>query len=95
LNLSDSPFRTFSLFHLVSYECGSNVQLIVLDCMPVVVGISHLLVQIRLHWDLTQKRAPSSSLVTPRFRFSVGIDAGDSQVDSGPEEGMKTLYLHA
>jgi hypothetical protein len=79
----------------VSYEYGSNFQFIVLDCMPALLGISNLLVQIRLHWDLTQKRAPSPSLVTPRFRFPVDIDAGDNQEDSGSEEGTKTLYLHA
>ncbi|KAJ7882149.1 hypothetical protein B0H13DRAFT_2048429 [Mycena leptocephala] len=58
-------FATFSLLHLVSYQC-SNIQFIVLDCMPVVVGISNLLVQIRLHWDLTEKRAASARLATPQ-----------------------------
>ncbi|KAF8194018.1 hypothetical protein K438DRAFT_1828397 [Mycena galopus ATCC 62051] len=92
---SAALFATFSLFHLVSYQCGSNIQFIILDCMPVVVGISNLLVQIRLHWDLTQKHAVSPPVVMSRLRFPVDIEAGDSQVDSGAAKGMKALHLHA
>ncbi|KAF7345815.1 hypothetical protein MVEN_01602900 [Mycena venus] len=65
---SAALFATLSLFHLVSYQCGSNIQFIVLDCMPVVVGISNLLVQIRLHWDLTQEHAASMPFVTPQLK---------------------------
>ncbi|KAF7345814.1 hypothetical protein MVEN_01602800 [Mycena venus] len=90
---SAALFATFSLFHLVSYQCGSNIQFIVLDCMPAVVGISNLLVQIRLHWDLTQKRAASTPFMTPQLRIPLDISVGDSQVGSG-SDGMKTLYLH-
>ncbi|KAF7358460.1 hypothetical protein MVEN_00896500 [Mycena venus] len=92
---SAALFATFSLFHLVSYLCGSNIQFIVQDCLPVVAGISNLLVQIRLRWDLTQERDASPYFVTPRLRFPVDTDSVDSQVNSGSEEGIKTLYLHA
>ncbi|KAJ6544182.1 hypothetical protein B0H19DRAFT_1380497 [Mycena capillaripes] len=85
-------FATFSLFHLLSYLCGSNVQFIILDCMPVVLGISNLLVQIRLHWDITQKRA-STPLVTPQMRIPLDLNVRDSQVRSG-SNGMKAPHLH-
>ncbi|KAJ7882142.1 hypothetical protein B0H13DRAFT_2048406 [Mycena leptocephala] len=84
-------FAIFSLFHLVSNQCGSNIQFIVLDCMPVVVGISNLLVQIRLHWDLTEKRAASTPFATPQLKFP--LDIGDSEDGSGSDGGMKTLCL--
>ncbi|KAJ7114160.1 hypothetical protein C8R43DRAFT_1039466 [Mycena crocata] len=43
-------------FHIVSYQAGSNLQFIAIDCMPVMVGIANLLIQIRLHWNTTEKQ---------------------------------------
>ncbi|KAF7369329.1 hypothetical protein MVEN_00261200 [Mycena venus] len=60
---SAALYATFGIFHLVSYQCSSNVQLIALDCLPVILGISNLLVQIRLHWDLAQKPESPTSLL--------------------------------
>jgi hypothetical protein len=71
----------------VSYQY-SNIQFIVFDCMPVVVGISNLLVQIRLHWDLTEKRAASARLATPQQRSPLNLR--DSEVGLGSDGGMKT-----
>ncbi|KAJ7463034.1 hypothetical protein FB451DRAFT_1266698 [Mycena latifolia] len=59
------------LVHLVSYQCGSNLQVIAIDCTPVTIGISNLLIQIRLHWNLTEQRAASAGLEsTHDLRFS-------------------------
>ncbi|KAJ7610161.1 hypothetical protein FB45DRAFT_1010051 [Roridomyces roridus] len=44
---------TWGIFHIITYQYGSNIQYVALDCTPVVIGISNLLIQIRMHCDLT------------------------------------------
>ncbi|KAF8215503.1 hypothetical protein K438DRAFT_1954233 [Mycena galopus ATCC 62051] len=62
----------WGLSHTVSYQCGSNIQFIAADCLSAIVGIANLLLQIRLHWDLTaakqQSRSPTLRM-TNQIRF--------------------------
>ncbi|KAF8132124.1 hypothetical protein K438DRAFT_1998682 [Mycena galopus ATCC 62051] len=78
----------WGLFHTVSYQCGSNIQFIAADCLSAIVGIANLLLQIRLHWDLTaakqQSRSPTSRM-TNQIRF-VGFD-----VEGGQGQGLVDL----
>ncbi|KAJ6460315.1 hypothetical protein C8R45DRAFT_941870 [Mycena sanguinolenta] len=62
----------WGLFHTVAFESGSNLQLLAIDCIPVMIGISNLFIQIRLHWDLTsnsQHRMKPKSRMTSRDPF--------------------------
>ncbi|KAJ6460314.1 hypothetical protein C8R45DRAFT_1029899 [Mycena sanguinolenta] len=63
----------WGLFHTVAFESDSNLQFLAVDCIPVITGISNLLVQIRLHWDLTgdaQHSTESKSRMATRIKFS-------------------------
>ncbi|KAJ7738740.1 hypothetical protein B0H16DRAFT_1424752 [Mycena metata] len=44
---------TWGVFHAISYQCGSNLQFIAVDCTPVLVGISNILIHLRLHFDFS------------------------------------------
>ncbi|KAJ7664097.1 hypothetical protein B0H17DRAFT_1092308 [Mycena rosella] len=74
-------------FHVVSYQCGSNLQFIAVDCTPPIVGISNLLIQIRLHWDLTKDQADSSSSITNPIRFTSDVES--SRCDAELEGNLK------
>ncbi|KAJ7140696.1 hypothetical protein C8R44DRAFT_692649 [Mycena epipterygia] len=72
------------LFHVISYQFGSNLQVIAIDCTPPMVGISNLLIQIRLHWNLTEKRAGSGSLKsTHQIRFATFPETSHVDQESG------------
>ncbi|KAF8171215.1 hypothetical protein K438DRAFT_1940784 [Mycena galopus ATCC 62051] len=76
----------WGLFHTVSYQCGSNIQFVAADCVPVIIGISNLLLQIRLHRDLTTATIPQGDQCTAtQIRFTtshseVEVDAGQIEL---------------
>ncbi|KAJ7140693.1 hypothetical protein C8R44DRAFT_761753 [Mycena epipterygia] len=79
---STALLAVLGLFHIMSYHLGSNLQVIAIDCMPPMVGISNLLIQIRLHWNLTEQRAGSVSLKTTQYlRFSTFPEMNQTDVD--------------
>ncbi|KAJ6537301.1 hypothetical protein DFH09DRAFT_91467 [Mycena vulgaris] len=68
----------WGVFHVISYQCGSDLQFIAVDCMPAVVGISNLLIQIRLHWDRTRGRQDSGHLKsTQQIQFATDLKGRD------------------
>ncbi|KAJ6537229.1 hypothetical protein DFH09DRAFT_1324335 [Mycena vulgaris] len=77
----------WSTFHIISYQCGSNLQFIAADCIPAIIGISNLLVQIRLYWDLTGERESSGSADSAhRLRFATDSEITQSDLDQEPEK---------
>ncbi|KAJ6566135.1 hypothetical protein B0H19DRAFT_1137039 [Mycena capillaripes] len=78
----------WGLFHVISYQCGSNIQFIALDCMPAVVGIANVLIQIRLHFDLSEKSACS---VSHQIRFATDVDGSQNAMDL--DIGTKSINL--
>ncbi|KAJ7203676.1 hypothetical protein B0H12DRAFT_478112 [Mycena haematopus] len=63
----------WGLFHAVAFQSGSNLQFVAVDCIPVITGISNLLMQIRLHWDLTNDTPPcreSQARITTQISFA-------------------------
>ncbi|KAF7326470.1 hypothetical protein MVEN_02614000 [Mycena venus] len=86
----------WGLFHTVSYQRGSNIQFVAADCVPVVIGISNLLLQLRLHRDLTTATIPQQYQCTcrevpTRIRFTTShaeVDAG--QIELGEFASRET-----
>ncbi|KAJ7473339.1 hypothetical protein FB451DRAFT_1133863, partial [Mycena latifolia] len=78
-------------FHVITYQCGSNLQFIAADCVPAVLGISNLLIHIRLYWDLTKTQASESCPdFTHQIRFATDQEESRGGVD--PEgDGKGTL----
>ncbi|KAJ7778594.1 hypothetical protein DFH07DRAFT_950612 [Mycena maculata] len=84
-------FSVWGLFHIVSYQCGSNLQFVAVDCMPAVMGIANLLIQIRLRWDLTQESmATDTGARATQLRFAPDDSetSGSSEIDV--ELGVRT-----
>ncbi|KAJ7673362.1 hypothetical protein B0H17DRAFT_1083208 [Mycena rosella] len=70
------------LFHVISYQCGSDLQVIGIDCTPPMLGISNLLIQIRLHWNLAEQRAASGATENIKFATVTGKSQGDVNLES-------------
>ncbi|KAJ7907678.1 hypothetical protein B0H13DRAFT_689602 [Mycena leptocephala] len=79
---SAALMTAWGLFHVVSYQWGSNLQFVAVDCMPAVIGISNALIQIRLHFDLSEKCVHP---VSHQIRFETDVDGSQGAVD--PEMG--------
>ncbi|KAJ7029717.1 hypothetical protein C8F04DRAFT_744670 [Mycena alexandri] len=79
---------TWGLFHAISYQCGSNLQFVAVDCTPVLVGISNILIHLRLHFDFSdsEKFADAQS---HQIEFAVG--GGGAEGDIELDMGSKTL----
>ncbi|KAJ7473315.1 hypothetical protein FB451DRAFT_1133839 [Mycena latifolia] len=76
-------------FHVITYQCGSNLQFIAADCMPAVLGISNLLIQIRLYFTKTQASESCPNFIH-QIRFAT--DQEESRGDVDPEgDGKGTL----
>ncbi|KAF7341068.1 hypothetical protein MSAN_02092900 [Mycena sanguinolenta] len=80
---SAALFRVWGLFHVVAFERGSNLQFLAIDCLPVIAGISNLLIQIRLHWDLTNY---SQQRMEPKFRVTTSIRFAPSDLQVGSNQ---------
>ncbi|KAJ7084602.1 hypothetical protein B0H15DRAFT_386737 [Mycena belliarum] len=86
-------------FHVITYQCGSNLQFIAIDCMPAMVGIGNLLIQIRLYWGLNNNVVDVTRSVsiqsTHQLRFATSSDSEGSQcpidVEGGGKAGCTTL----
>ncbi|KAJ7500559.1 hypothetical protein B0H11DRAFT_2225550 [Mycena galericulata] len=72
-------------FHVVSYQCGSNIQFIATDCAPAIIGISNMLIHIRLHIDLAQARPGAMSLPTNPIIFASEVEDSQSEVEVATE----------
>ncbi|KAJ7907661.1 hypothetical protein B0H13DRAFT_2018250 [Mycena leptocephala] len=79
----------WGLFHVISYHWGSNLQFIAVDGKPAVTGISNALIQIRLHFDLSEKCVHS---VSNQIKFATDVDGSLGAVD--PEMGTKSILAN-
>ncbi|KAJ7135245.1 hypothetical protein C8R43DRAFT_1021439 [Mycena crocata] len=84
---SAAIFAIWGSFHVLTYQCGSNLQSIAMDCAPTVVGVSSVLIQIRIHWDLNESRSSGALVSTRPIRFAT--EAEESRRERNREVGMK------
>ncbi|KAF7347955.1 hypothetical protein MSAN_01747600 [Mycena sanguinolenta] len=85
----------WSLFHAVTFEIGSNLQFLAVDCIPVITGISNLLIQIRLHWDLTdnsQQCINSTSHMAPHIGFApIDLEVGSNHLEDSRTQSKEDI----
>ncbi|KAJ7738739.1 hypothetical protein B0H16DRAFT_1569650 [Mycena metata] len=72
----------WGLFHVISYQCGSNLQFIAVDCTPVLVGISNILIHLRLHFDFSDSEKIGSSH-SHQIEFADSGEGAEGDIELG------------
>ncbi|KAJ6495009.1 hypothetical protein DFH09DRAFT_1205793 [Mycena vulgaris] len=84
-------FAAWGLFHLISYQLGSNVQIVAIDGLPAIVGLTNILIFIRLRLDFAgHSTPPRGTADTHTIRFSPDLELGQSASEAEPES-LKVL----
>ncbi|KAJ7500558.1 hypothetical protein B0H11DRAFT_2378408 [Mycena galericulata] len=82
---SAALIAVWGVFHIVSSQLGSNIQFIAIDCIPVIGGVSNMLIHIRLHIDLTQTCPGAMSLPTNPMMFATEVEDRQSEAELATE----------
>ncbi|KAJ7251010.1 hypothetical protein C8J57DRAFT_1723313 [Mycena rebaudengoi] len=78
-------FAAWGLLHLISYQLHSNIQLVAIDGLPAIVGLTNILILIRLRLDFAPHSAqPRDAAVTHTIRFSPDLELGQSARSAYP-----------
>ncbi|KAJ7261010.1 hypothetical protein C8J57DRAFT_471818 [Mycena rebaudengoi] len=76
------------LIHAVSYQRQSNLQFVLIDCMPPVIGISSLLIHVRMYLERTRlfspRTVPTTSVQFATMQISRKDDESEFEV---PQSG--------
>ncbi|KAF7362740.1 hypothetical protein MVEN_00623400 [Mycena venus] len=86
-------FAAWGLFHVISYQLGSNIQFVAIDGLPAIVGLTNILIFIRLRLDFAEHSTQlRGSAVTHTIVFSPDLESGQ-RASEAESESLKVLLI--
>ncbi|KAJ7241618.1 hypothetical protein C8J57DRAFT_1368971, partial [Mycena rebaudengoi] len=86
-------YAAWGLFHLISYQLHSNIQFVAIDGLPAIVGLTNVMILIRLRLDFAEHSThPQETTATHTIRFTPDMEFAQNASEAEPES-LKVLSI--